>query len=610
MKKRKKLIALLLSTFLIFSFVSCSKNSGTATNKSTVEKFDEFQKDIFKEAVSSDLLTLKYNLKDPSKYGIKDVKPTLGNALEDVKEAEEGYSEELDKLKEFNIDELTEEQQITYKTLEYYLTLEEGAKDFAYYSSYIRKNGGVQGQLPMLLIEYPLTSKEDVEEYIELLKSTVDYFNSIGEMEKLRSEKGLFISDMELETVIEQLEDFINSPNGNCLITSFRDRLDKIDSLTEEDKTSLEEKNKDAVENYVVKAYSNLKETLLTLKGTGVNEGGVCNFENGKEYYEYLVKSLVGTDKSVDEIEKMINTKAGKYIKELTEIMTEDPDIFTSLENIQLESNDPNTIVSTLKERCKVDYPEIDEVSYSINEVVPELQDHMNPAFYLTPPIDDINNNVIYVNGKSVDDSTMFNTLAHEGYPGHLLQTVYFYLSNPSEIRTILSNTGYVEGWATYVESSCYDYANFDNENIGKIAGISRQYDLALSSLIDIGVNYKGWDLEYLTSYLSNFGIDEDTIKNIFIQVVRAPGNYLSYYVGSLEIEELKEEAQDELEDKFDLKEFNKSILDVGPAPFSIVKEGVDNYINKAKGETANKDMDLSKVVSLVAPINIYKKVA
>ena len=78
----------------------------------------------------------------------------------------------------------------------------------------------------------------------------------------------------------------------------------------------------------------------------------------------------------------------------------------------------------------------------------------------MIPPIDNSGENVIYINpGHISDDLTLFTTLAHEGYPGHLYQTVYYSATKHPPIRDLLSFGGYTEGWATYCEMLSYYYS-------------------------------------------------------------------------------------------------------------------------------------------------------
>ena len=47
---------------------------------------------------------------------------------------------------------------------------------------------------------------------------------------------------------------------------------------------------------------------LNSLKGTGKNEIGLCGFEKGKEYYESLVRTETGSNRSVDDLLKLLDT--------------------------------------------------------------------------------------------------------------------------------------------------------------------------------------------------------------------------------------------------------------------------------------------------------------
>src|SRR5699024_8380814 len=105
------------------------------------------------------------------------------------------------------------------------------------------------------------------------------------------------------------------------------------------------------------------------------------------------------------------------------------------------------------------------------------MEDYLSPAFYLTPPLDTGSPNVIYINRSGRNPNLeLFTTLAHEGFPGHLYQTVYFASCRPSDIRYLINCSGYVEGWATYIESYAFQYATayLDDEAAADLTALSR----------------------------------------------------------------------------------------------------------------------------------------
>lgn len=91
----------------------------------------------------------------------------------------------------------------------------------------------------------------------------------------------------------------------------------------------------------------------------------------------------------------------------------------------------------------------------------------MNPAFYMIPPVDVTDSNVIYLNNSQITDNlTLFTTLAHEGYPGHLYQQSAFSATKPDPLRQTMNFLGYVEGWATYAENMSYEWTGLDSSLI------------------------------------------------------------------------------------------------------------------------------------------------
>ena len=168
---------------------------------------------------------------------------------------------------------------------------------------------------------------------------------------------------------------------------------------------------------------------------------------------------------------------------------------------------------------------------------------------------------------------TLFTTLAHEGFPGHLYQTVYYAGTNPDPIRSMFGFGGYVEGWATYAEMCSYYLAPLTKEQ-ATILQKNGSIILGLYTLADIGIHYEGWSRMDAAGFFSNYGIkDIEVVNRIYDLIIGSPGNYLKYYIGYLEFLELKKEYAAEEGSHFSQKEFHEKVLDVGPAPFELVKK-------------------------------------
>lgn len=591
--KPRNLLAILIAIILL-TFVGCHSNTPstviTPTPLTTEDKyklqaqFDVFTDAIFKENVQSDSITLNYTLSKPENFGITNYTPTYGSfSVEDMKQQRERNQEWLQQLQGFSYNLLDEHQQVTYDILHELLSTDIDMETYALYHDVLSSTTGMQAQLPVLLAEYNFYDQQDVKQYIQLLQCTDTYFAQICEFEKQKAEAGLFMNDTTAGEVIDQCKQFIANPEKNYLISIFNDKIKELD-FTKEEQATLIEQNKAAVLEHVIPAYTTLIDTLTSLKGSGKNAGGLSHFEQGKQYYEYLLKRSTGSSRSVAEVKSLLETTMYSSILSMATISNQDQSAIQNAENVTYKLTNPKEIVTYLQTAIEKDFPALSPVNCTIKYVDPSLEEHMSPAFYLTPPIDNYSQNSVYINRyEKYDLSDIFTTIAHESYPGHLYQTVFYHQQNPSLIRSIVDFGGYSEGWATYVELYSYSMAGLDN-NVAKILQCNSLANLCMYGIIDIGVNYYGWSLDDTSKYLADLNItDQSVIKRIYNYVIEEPCNYLKYVLGAIEITELKDKAQDALGDRFVLKDFHEFFLKLGPAQFDVIDKYLDQWIEQQR---------------------------
>ena len=91
---------------------------------------------------------------------------------------------------------------------------------------------------------------------------------------------------------------------------------------------------------------------------------------------------------------------------------------------------------------------------------------------------------------------------------------------------------------------------------------------------MDLGIHYHGWTLAQTREFLSSFGITQESLADeTFQYIVETPANYLRYYVGYLNFLDLREACREREGEDFSLKEFHRRLMEIGPAPFSIVEK-------------------------------------
>jgi len=558
---------------------------------SQAELFDHLMDELFADWVSGDSLSMNYYLSNPESRGIKRPEPTFGETAtpENIQEAIEETRELSERLDGFSYDELRKDQQIVYDLLRRSVELSEIMEredDFNYYTGYIRPLIGFQVQLPVLLAEFSFYTKDDITRYLDLLEDTKRYFDDVIEFERERSKRGFFLSDANVDSVCEQIESFVENREDNLLITVFNDRIDSYDGLTEQERSDYKERNEDLVLNNVLVAYDAVLEAMQELKGVGAFDGGLAGLPGGKDYAYARLRWRVGTDKTPEELDALYDEWLENSLTLILESFYGNTDLFTkSMEGTlgQMHDGSPKAYISELQKHIAENFPPIQSTGLVVLEVHESLQEHMSPAFYLAPAIDRFNENVVYINPASINDNLfMFTVLAHESYPGHMYQTVYFLQQSPHPIRVSLSNSGYSEGWATYAEMNSYFFALDDFEE-ASLMWEMRFYDMLLQGYIDLGVNILGWSFDDVIGLLEGFNVTNvEVAQNIYNMVTGIPLNSVMYSLGFIELIELINYTQELQGDDFDLKEFHKFFLEFGWAPFSMIRQHITEQVNQS----------------------------
>ena len=557
--------SVIAGTIGILLLSGCQSETSAGQNR----QFRQFTKQLFCQELSSNTISLHYTLKNPKEYDIRENEVTFGTFPTDNKNLLAAVENLEEVLKTFDYNKLSVENSVTYDVLKCYLNMTERDAEYILYNEPMGLVSGVQTQLPVILSEYPFYEQSDVDTYLQLMKTTPEYFASLLKFEQKKSKAGLFMSDKMAEQVIEQCKAFRDMGENNYLYSTFAERVWTVTSLSDKQKSDYIQKNARMMKAYVLPAYDNLICTIEKLKGSGKNEQGLCYLPKGKDYYEQVVEASTGSTRSVEEIRDMTRRQMTEDLEAMERVM----------QNSEREVNaaipqNPVSILQDLQTKILTSFPKLPDTTYEVKYVPKAMQEHLSPAFYMIPAIDAYNENVIYVNEAQIGNTmALFTTLAHEGYPGHLYQTVYFANTNPDPIRTVLNFGGYVEGWATYAEMCSYYLAPLTKDQATLLQKNS-SIVLGLYTLADIGIHYDGWSREDAIAFYKKYGIgDEDNINRIYDLILGSPGNYLKYYVGYVEFLELKKDWVKEYGSQASQKEFHKAVLDVGPAPFKVVEK-------------------------------------
>ncbi|MEG0314132.1 MAG: DUF885 family protein [Erysipelotrichaceae bacterium] len=575
--KKYKVIVISLLLALILS--GCS-NVASQPNP----EFDKFINEEFVQSASVNSVSLHYLLEKPEKYNIKEEKLSIGSYKEeDIKNKKNIINKSYEQLTTFDYKKLSKEQQETYDVYKDYLEVQKSFENDDNFVSLFSPIFGLQSNIPTDFIEYTLSSKEEVDKYLKLVKLVPSYIQEAVDFTQKQVDEKFFMNDMNADNTIEACNEFTSKVNNNVLISSFDNKIDSI-NMTDAEKKKYKDENKNEVINNIIPAFNDIKTKLQGWKGTRVDQNhGLASYEGGKEYYERLFRKQSGTSKSVKDMEK-----------ELEEAVKENQNIIISntisskknnnYANYKLENNDAAYIIDNLKKTTTEIISPIPDVNISVEPIDKSLESDTILAYYVLSRIDNFKNNSIKYNPNTdSNDLYFYIILAHEGYPGHLYQHVYYCNKDVPLLRKNLFYIGYLEGWAKYIEGQILETSGFKDQASINIANANSNIGFYVNALVDMKIHYDNYDLEQVTEYLNKLGMSSKNAERSFNLSVGDPGAYIPYALGSYQMEELREKAEDQLGNKFNQIEFHNAVLDAGPSPFVNVEKYVDKYIKDNK---------------------------
>ena len=567
------------------------------------KQFSHITSQLFTDEMTSSTLNMHYTIANPADFGIYSYKPILPSySKTGTLKGQAATENVIAALKSLNPEKLSDADSYTHRLLLRSLDNSLKAGSFVYYKEPLSPSSGMQSQLPILLAEYAFRTERDVTDYLSILDQTDEYFASLLVFEQEKAQAGLLMPASSLEKVKEQCDTIVTSEaleaGTHFLQSTFTERVDALCQegiLTEEEAQAYQMQNDRLLKTVLLPAYEALADGLFVLEDTSIPLEGLASKPEGRAYYEYLLVSETGSYRSIEEIKELLSAKFSQEYEAIQRIVAQDPTLvqrLSSEEYAVFPYTEAEEMLLDLQRRMSGSFPQLPEdtsamPAVTVKAVSQSLEEYCAPAFYLTAPLDDTDSNVIYINEKnSPGGLELYTTLAHEGYPGHLYQTVYsnrsFLSQGENKVRQLLWYGGYQEGWALYVEFLSFDYASALLEENGRsqdalciqLEKHNRSLQLCLYSLLDIMIHDQGASFRQVAEVLENFGITQvSSIKAIYAYIAEEPCNYLKYYLGYLEILSLQQEAMAQWGDSYSDYAFHTFFLDCGPSDFTSLKE-------------------------------------
>ena len=524
-------------------------------------------------------------------------------SLADLKAAQEG-------LAKYGPDGLDGQELLSWKITHWFFDdiLTDGKIEYSGYP--INQLSGPTVDLPQFLTDtHAIKSKKSIERYI----SRVDEFARVlGEM-RVRVEdhrdNGVVAPDFIIEKVLVGLRSFIDGGAAeNPLVKTLPARLDKVEGLTDAQKSDYVARTKTLVETKIIPGYEAMIALHEELLKTANSDAGIWRLPDGDKIYAAALRSNTTTDYTADEIHNIGLSEVTRLEKEMEAILIGEG----------LTEGTVTERVQTLMRAPEHAFPNTDEGRAEMITFLEEINDHiMNKAgeyfvtlppqeleilrvpeysqdsapggYYSGPSLDGSRPGRFYINLKDTADNprwTLPTLLYHEAAPGHHFQiSRAMLIEDVPLLRKMSPFTAYTEGWALYAERiAAEDMGLYDGKPLWDLGRLQAEMFRAVRLVVDTGIHHKRWTREEAIDYMiSKTGDTEANVTREIERYIVWPGQATAYKTGQLAILDMRERAEAKLGDDFNLRDFNEMILANGAMPLGILSDVVDEWIETVK---------------------------
>lgn len=480
---------------------------------------------------------------------------------------------------------------------------------FRFHNYPVNQLFGVQSNFPSFMEStHQIEDKGDAEDYIARLKAVDLKFSQVLEGLKHREQLGILPPQFVVTKVVDEMQNFINTPpEDGILMKSLLDKMDKA-KLDDSAQQSLAQEAKEVIKTSVYPAYQNLIDYFIQLDKKVAENHGVWSLPDGDDFYQSALKLFTTTNATPNEIHQYGLNEVDRIQTEILNILQHEGwDVtqgFTaSIENL---ANSEQFYYSDSKEgrmQILADYetilddivPELSTNFYDVPAAemevqrIPEFKEKTSPgAYYQRPAMDGSRPGVFYANLYDIKATPKYGmqTLAyHEGIPGHHFQiAIQQEQKDLPFFRRLVPFTAFSEGWALYAERLAYEMGLYEGKPYGNIGRLQAELFRAVRLVVDTGIHAKRWSREQAIEYmLTNTGMAESDVVSEIERYFVMPGQATAYKMGMRHILMLRDRAQQELGDDFDIRDFHRVILTNGAVPLTIMEQLVDEYIAEKK---------------------------
>ena len=490
---------------------------------------------------------------------------------------------------------LSEEDQLNYELFRRQLQDEVDEFQFNGHLMPFSQRGGVQN-LDSLTDELQLVSVEDYDDWLARLGKIDD----VIDQQIALAEKGRKSGYTAPQVLMQRLPDQISAQVVEFAADSpfFKPFATLPESIDAADRERLRAAATEVIEKTVLPAYRKLEryfnETYLPAARESI---GLSELPNGSSWYEFRARSYTTTRLTPDEIHRIGLDEVKRIRAEMMDIIEEvgfEGSFAQFLEHLRTDPqfyyDNPDDLYEAYLATSKRIDPELvklfgtlPRMPYGVKPIPDAIAPDTTTAYYSRPAGDGSRAGIYYVNlyKPEVRPKYEIEVLSvHEAMPGHHLQiALQQELGDLPMFRRFMGFTAFVEGWGLYSERLGYDLGLYQDpySRFGQLT-----YDMwrAVRLVVDTGMHYKGWTRQQAIDFFKdNAAKTEHDIVNEIDRYILWPGQALAYKIGQLKMLQIRERAEIQLGDRFDIRAFHDELLGAGALPLDLLEQRMDRWM-------------------------------
>ena len=508
---------------------------------------------------------------------------------------------QIDALQKLNLDKLSESDRISVELQLFVLQEQIDYFEFKAYLNPLLSDSGFHNDLAYEV--RTLDTKQQVEDYINKLEALPVFVDQHLEL----LEKGIAQGITQPRVIFEGYESTYNdhiteNASDNFYFRPFLN-LPAIYSVSQKD--SIVKLGESLINETVVPQFKRIKSFFENDYFPAARQSiGISEIPNGSAYYQNRVAYYTTLDLTPAEVHQMGLKEVERIHQEMVDIINQigfKGDFPSFLEYLrtdpQFYASSGQELLMIARDICKrIDaelpklFKELPRMPYGVAPVPDAIAPKYTGGRYIPTSVGSTRPGFYWVNTFNLPSRPLYvlpSLSAHEAVPGHHLQ-----MSWNSELgdqipqfRRDLYLSAYGEGWGLYSEYLGNEMGIYTTpyESFGKLT-----YEMwrACRLVVDTGIHAFGWTRDEAVTFLKdNTALSVHEVNTEIDRYISWPGQALSYKVGEMTIRRLREQAEMELGEQFDIREFHHTILKEGTVTLTILEQLVESYISNTKAK-------------------------